>query len=456
MRTNIVILAFAALLCGLVTTGKISAQEPDEAEVQEELEQIERELADDEDEKDDEQESEDQPTDDEPRDVDDELEQIERELEDQPDEDEADDAPLLPTPADPTAGAPQSMNPDISAIVDFAFAHFSDEPDLRGGHDPANQGFNLQGVELAVESAVDPYFEFNSYIVFSLFGVEVEEAYATSLSLPANLQLRAGQFLTNFGRTNPTHLHVWDFTVQPLVLGKFFGGEGLRGLGVELSQLLPLPWFAEWSLAVQNIGGASTGRSWLGSPGDVRNPLDLGVTPRLEQYWELTPSLSTMFGLSATFGPNDTGRGNRSEVYGADLLLHYNPAGAGGHREIGLQNELMVRRRQTPGDADDTEGAVLQDFGGYSELYYTPDRFWRFAGRYEFVSGVEDDYLDPQWDRDRHRVGANVSYYPSHFSRIRLEHNVDFMPYRTDLDELVHMTMLQFEVVIGAHGAHQF
>lgn len=426
--------------------------------VDDEIDQIEREL----DAIDDDDDAPDRPVDDgDDRSVDDvdaELEQLEREL-DAVDDDEAAADPLdveLPTPAAPRESAPQSMNPDISAITDLAFAYFSDDPDLRGGHDPVNQGFNLQGVEVALQAAVDPYFRFDSYIVFSLYGVEVEEAYGTSLNLPANLQLRAGNYLTNFGRTNPTHLHVWDFTTQPLVLGKFFGGEGLRGLGVELNQMLPLPWFAEWSVSVQNIGGAATGRSWLGGPGDVDRLTDLGVTPRLEQYWDLTRDLSMLLGFSGTFGPNDTGRGNRTDVYGADLLLHYNPPGLGGHQQIGVQNEFMLRRRQVPEGGNTTEGGVLQDFGGYSELYYSPNLFWRFAGRYEFVSGVENDYLDPEWDDNRHRVAANITYYPSHFSRIRLEHGVDYMPYRDELDPLVHMTMVQLELVIGAHGAHQF
>ena len=54
---------------------------------------------------------------------------------------------------------------------------------------------------------VDPYFRFDSNLVFSQFGVEIEEAYATTLDLPANLQVRAGQFLTRFGRINATHPH---------------------------------------------------------------------------------------------------------------------------------------------------------------------------------------------------------------------------------------------------------
>ena len=37
--------------------------------------------------------------------------------------------------------------------------------------------------------------------------VELEEAIMTTRSLPKGLQLKAGQFLTEFGRINPTHPH---------------------------------------------------------------------------------------------------------------------------------------------------------------------------------------------------------------------------------------------------------
>jgi hypothetical protein len=123
-----------------------------------------------------------------------------------------------PAPPAPVVGARSgvSFNPDISFIADFALAAFNHDDNLQqGGHDPTENGFNLQALEMAVSADVDPYFKFNSNIVFGTDGVELEEAYATTLSLPASLQVRAGQFLTRFGRINPTHPHAWDFWDQP-------------------------------------------------------------------------------------------------------------------------------------------------------------------------------------------------------------------------------------------------
>src|SRR5439155_15851902 len=66
-----------------------------------------------------------------------------------------------------------------------------------GDHDPQQRGFNARNIELALDGAVDPYFEGFANIVFKLDNdnqteVEVEEAFLQTTSLPFNLQLKAG------------------------------------------------------------------------------------------------------------------------------------------------------------------------------------------------------------------------------------------------------------------------
>jgi len=208
----------------------------------------------------------------------------------------------------------QSLNPDLSLILDIALAGFSEEsPPMMGGHDPKASGFSLQALELAASASVDPYFRFNANLVFSPEGVEVEEVYATTLALPWNLQLRAGQLLTRFGRINATHLHSWTFSDQVLVLGKFFGGEGNRGLGAELSVLLPLPWFVELVATASNAAGEGAARSFLGdSDRGVKGPGDLQYTAAVKQFFALGDDWSLAWGLSGAFGPNATAAGNRT------------------------------------------------------------------------------------------------------------------------------------------------
>jgi hypothetical protein len=348
-----------------------------------------------------------------------------------------------------------SMNPDVAVILDTARAGFSeDQPRQGGGHDPSKNGFTLQQLELSLGKAVDPYFRFDAFVVFSQFGVEVEEGYATAVALPGSLQLRAGQFLTRFGRHNPTHPHAWDFVDQPFMWTRVFGGEGNRGLGLELSYLTPLPWYVELGLAATDAAGEATARSFWGAQDlGVQSPRDLQLTATVKQFFPLTPALSLLWGLSAATGPNPSGYHNRSEIGGTDLYLRYRPLDTDSGAFLSLTAEALVRRRQVPGD-------VLGDGGGYLNLQWHWSRRWGLGARYEYGTPVwngdgvaGNDYLDPLWDGHRQRISTAVTCWPSEFSRLRLQGSVD---HTSGAGDRVWAAMLALEVLIGAHGAHAF
>jgi hypothetical protein len=366
----------------------------------------------------------------------------------------------IPTPTAFTQGAMrffQSMNPDMSLILDVAGALFSTPTNIQtGGHDPRVMGFNLQQLELHVASNVDPFFRFEANIVFAQFGVEVEEAYATTLALPYRLQARAGQFLTRFGRMNPTHPHSWSFADQPLVLGKFFGSEGNRGLGAELSWLAPLPWYVELVGSTTGAAGECCARSYFGGRDlGVRSPLDVLATVAVKQFFPMGEDFSAFFGVSAQSGPNPNGRMSRTEIFGTDLYLRYRPVDSPGRTSLAFQSEALVRRRQVPGD-------VLSDAGLYAQVVAQFMLQWELALRIDAVTGVLDDPLDPEWTGLRTRSSVQATYYPSHFSRIRLQ-----AAYGTPGDGLapVHETLITdpvwscfvaLEFLVGAHGSHDF
>src|SRR4030095_13929201 len=125
-------------------------------------------------------------------------------------------------------------------------------------------GFNLQQLELSIGSGGGPHFRFDPKNLFPQVGGEIEEVSGPTLALPYTLQVRAGQFLTRFGRINPTHPHAWDFVDQPLAVGRVFGGDGNRGVGVELSYLAPTPFFLELVGSATDPGGEGTARSFFG------------------------------------------------------------------------------------------------------------------------------------------------------------------------------------------------
>jgi hypothetical protein len=344
------------------------------------------------------------------------------------------------------------MNPTLSLIFDGAAAWFSDDdpPPALGAHDPRKTGFHWQQLELAISSVVDPFFRFDSYIVFAPVGVEVEEAYATTLALPAGLQLRAGQFLTRFGRINATHPHSWDFVDQTFAIGRLMGGEGNRGLGTELSWLAPLPWFVEALVSLTEATGEGTARSFYGGNDlGVQSPADLQLTLALKQFFPLGDAWGLSWGLSAAAGPNATGHDNRTEIVGTDLYLKYSPVEGNSPTTVTLQSEWFYRRRQVPHE-------VLSDLNGYTQLTWRFARRWSAGARYEVGSptygGPEDD-LDPSWTAYRHRTSAALTFNPSEFSRLRLQAAHDDRRWRSDP---LWSVLLAAEFVIGAHGAHRY
>jgi hypothetical protein len=350
-------------------------------------------------------------------------------------------------------GGVQSMNPDVSVIGDFAAAAFSRRQNHEtGAHDPVENGFNLQQLELSLSSVVDPYFRFDSHLVFARDGFELEEAYGTTLALPARLQARFGQFLTRFGRLNASHPHTWDFVDQPFALGRIFGGDGNRGLGVELSMLLPLPWYVELVASATRADGAETARSFFGSenPG-VHDPLDLLYVAAAKQFFPLSDDWSLLFGTSVALGPNPTGSERLTEVYGADAYLKYRPVGQQSFTELALQSEWFYRRR-------DIAGSVLSDVNSYFQVVYRFAQRFSAGCRYEYGSAAYDasgrsvvDPLDPTWTRTRTRMSAALTHYPTEFSRFRLQVSRD-----AGLGPSVWALFLAAEVAVGAHGAHPF
>lgn len=346
-----------------------------------------------------------------------------------------------------TFGGGAGASLDMAFILDVAGAYYSEAPLNTGGHDPTRTGFTFQGLELAVQANVDPYLRFVATIVMSPFGLEIEEAYGQTLSLPWGFQVRAGQMLTRFGRINATHPHSWSFVDQTLVVGKFLGSEGSRGLGVELSWLAPLPWYLEVVGAATDAAGECCARSFLGGRDlGIHGMGDFLYTVAIKQFFPFGREWSLMWGVSGQFGPNATGNGNRTEIYATDLYLRYKPLGSPERTHLSLTVEGMYRARQVPGDS-------LRDWGGYAQVAWQFLKRWETGARYEFVSGIGIDPLDPEWTRARHRASAQMTFFPSHFSRIRLQGTCDIPRWRPDP---IWGAILNLEMAVGAHGAHSF
>ncbi len=387
---------------------------------------------------------------------------------------------------------------DISFDALFA-AGGSTSPNIgtlqQGGHDPTQRGFTVQNLEMTLAGNVDPYFRGQANLVYQInpqgqSTFEAEEAYLESLSLPGNFQVKAGQFFTEFGRLNPTHPHTWTFVDAPLVNNRFLGSDGLRNPGARLSWLLPTPFYSELYFTVQNSQG-ETAHSFRNDNADApffgrltaQRPVtsfgDMLFTPRYAASFDLTENQVLLAGASAAFGPNGSGPHADTQIYGVDWFWKWkSPHHHGGFPFVSWQTEAMMRRYQAgafnwdlngngavdPGEHDlDANGVpdvlkreTLRDYGFYSQVAYGFKPGWVAALRGDYLTSDLGDYerlfgRDPE-RAGRWRISPNLTWFPSEFSKLRLQYNYDWR----DGIGPDHSFWLQLEFMLGAHGAHKF
>lgn len=363
----------------------------------------------------------------------------------------------------------QTLNPDISVIGIFAAAWYSrNDPFVFAEDDPQNTGVNLQELELAFQSIVDPYFRFDTFISLKQDSVEVEEAYGTSLfSMPLNTQFRMGRMRAKFGRINQIHTHAQNFVTLPLVAAEFLG-EHLNPTSIETDFLIPVPWFMELSA----LGGSPDVETptFATDEANANNLAYLLYVFHLANFFEVSDSLGVNLGASFATGSNGTGPKERSNLYGADLYAKYRPLRNSPYTEIKLQSEFMWRQADTPEEK-------LEDYGFYAEGIYRFAKRWNTGMRFDLtdtntpVAGVQDgvelvsaDSADLVSSRAinpgetlglpgrAYRISPMLTFSPSEFSQFRLEYDYLNQNYAGNQ----HAIFLQFQYAIGAHGAHPY
>src|SRR3569623_118284 len=159
-----------------------------------------------------------------------------------------------PAPA-PVASAAQNgnaFNPKISLILNGTYAHYSSNaPAVVPGYLLGDEtglteaGMSLGETELAIEANVDD--KFHGWAALSVApegGINVEEAYINTLSLPAGFAVKMGRFFSDIGYQNHQHAHAWDFVDAPLVYRAMLGNQ-LGDDGVQLRWVAPTDLFLE-------------------------------------------------------------------------------------------------------------------------------------------------------------------------------------------------------------------
>lgn len=337
-----------------------------------------------------------------------------------------------------------------------------------GAHDPNQNGFTVQNVELSVGGTVGPYFDAQANIIFQIDAdgetvVELEEAFFTTRSLPWGLQVKGGQYFTEFGRQNPQHPHTWAFVDQPVVLSRFFGGDGLRSQGLRASWLMPADWYSELYFGIQNPKG-ETVTSFLNAQGEVigghslidrdaRDVGDLLYTARWLNGFDLSDTLSMNLGVSGLWGPNASGTTTDTNIVGADMYLKWQPIySQRGFPFVAWHSEVLKRRYEA-GDTGDPSHETLKDWGLFTQATWGFRPGWVAGLRAEYATAEGNTSTDPLRDT-RKRLSPNLTWYPSEYSKVRLQYNRDWtqhLPGKT-ADSL----WLQMEFNLGSHAAHVF
>jgi hypothetical protein len=353
-------------------------------------------------------------------------------------------APEAAAPAPPAQGqaggnpfARILLLPDISAIGSFALAwNQLDVGALSPRSDPFAPAHTVQPLfqelELGLQAVVDPYARADVFLAFASEGVEIEEAYLTTLALPLSLQARAGKLFAPFGRQNQQHGHVWDFVDRPLALARLLAPDGLKGPGVDVAWLAPLSWYAELHLAY--LAAAPAGEA------SERN----GGYARLAQFFDVGETSTLGVGVSAA-RLQERGAGGSRDLLGADAYLKIRPARARSY--LALQAELLARRLD---GAAAPEGAALAidvpgtAWGGYAQAVLRDGAYAEY--------GVRVERAPAEGGGPEARASALAAWLPSEFERLRLQLSYDRLAGGRDGLE----ALLQLEFAIGAHGAHPF
>jgi len=323
-----------------------------------------------------------------------------------------------------------TFNPDIGVIGDFQGSYIS-----KGKR---NFDAYLNETEVSLQATVDPYVRADFFLSFGRdpqtgkYGVEVEEGYLTTLSLPAQLQLKLGKFREAVGRINPTHPHALPFIDLPNSYVNYFGEEGLNDEGVSLSWLVPNKKFYQ-ELVFQATSGQSESPSF--SRGDNNHFIYLG---HLKNFFTLSDNATIELGFTGITGPNDSSR--TTSIAAADLTYKWKPVQMNTYKSLTWQSEFYY------GHANLSDNFSINSFGLYSFLQYQLSKRWFLTGRYDYAQKPYDKSIVEQ------AYSLTAGWYATEFSKIELEGKTT----EDNLDKRFYQAWLRWIFVIGAHGAHQY
>jgi len=378
---------------------------------------------------------------------------------------------------------PNTFNPSVSLVLSGLYGNTSQDPAtyrLRGFHLPADlsaglaasRGFSLAESELGFSAQVDHLFLGQLKLALDAnHQAATEEAFIQTTALPKGLTLKAGRWYSGIGYLNEQHAHAWDFVDSPLAYQAFLGRQ-FKNDGVQLRWLAPTDTYLELGAELgrgnnfpgtdrnQNGSGASAIFAHLGGDVGISHSWRAGLSvlstsPRDRQWSDFD-----------TVGNEVVNRfSGKSRLLIADGVWKWAPNGDASSTSFKLQGEYL-RRTETGNLSFDTLGtsagssqsqlSAIQS-GWYVQGIYQFAPEWHMGLRADRLNTGSVDYdtlnanlLRPQGSPTRQSL--MVDFKPSEFSKLRLQLSRD----RSQLGVTDHQVFLQYQMSLGAHGAHRF
>ncbi len=376
-------------------------------------------------------------------------------------------------------GGANAFNPALSLILSGLYGRTSKDParyaisgfplptDAQIG--PGTRGFSLAESELDFAASIDPWWRGAANI--ALHGdntVSVEEAFVQTTALGNGLSLKAGRFFSGIGYLNARHAHTWDFVDNPLayqaLLGTQYGDDG-----VQLTWLAPIDQYLEVGAELgrgRSFPGSDTARNGAGMAALFAHAGgDIGVSHSWRTGLSMLNAKASDQGLQAPNAAGDTvtsAFSGSTRVWVADAIWKWAPNGNATRTSFTLQGEYLRSTRRGSlvddlGGADSAGAYRALQSGGYVQGVYQFMPRWRAGLRTERLSAGTPDYgiNAAAFASSAYRPSKTtlmLDFSPSEFSRVRLQLAQD----RSREGVTDHQLFLQYQMSLGAHGAHTY
>ncbi|MFC1537934.1 hypothetical protein ACFL6H_00795 [Candidatus Latescibacterota bacterium] len=314
----------------------------------------------------------------------------------------------------------QQLNPEISFTGDFSGSYssgnsgfFNDIGDFSFGRNK----FYFREAEFNVVAPLDPFTRGKFFFGIpgtggAAISTIVEEAYMEWLNLPGGMNLKIGEFNTQFGILNRWHDHGLYQYDRPRALTNLFGTGNFGGTGVSGNFLLPKLWAHVNELDIEIVSGGD-GFSFDDSYENI-----IGIA-HLKNYYDITGNTYIEFGVSGAYGHNNIQNNYMATLAGIDFTYKWVPAGRSRYRTTEFKSEFFFSSR-------DAATGTSDGFGFYSFIINKiGPRTW-IGLRYSYSDMPPDPNAvnySVLKDADEWDISPTFDFWQSEFVMLRFQYS---------------------------------